>query len=72
MCVYPSSFCSESAVRREKKRKSKMKPECSVNSETPVSGPVEEREENASSVQDTVEKVSHCFLKASLSDFYSL
>ncbi|KAL0548712.1 hypothetical protein IC582_013176 [Cucumis melo] len=47
----------QSAVRREKKRKSKMKPECSVNSETPVSGPVEEREENASSVQDTVEKI---------------
>lgn len=64
MCGYPSSFYSESAVRRKKKRKSKVKPECSVNFETPVSGPVEETEENASSIQDTVEKVSHCFLKA--------
>ncbi|XP_038880469.1 DNA-directed primase/polymerase protein isoform X2 [Benincasa hispida] len=47
----------QSAVRRKKKRKSKLKPECSVNSETPASGSVKERQETASSVQDTVEKI---------------
>ncbi|XP_022141220.1 DNA-directed primase/polymerase protein [Momordica charantia] len=47
----------QSAVRGIKKRKSKLKSECSVNSEISASASVEERPENATDVQDSVEKI---------------
>lgn len=51
-------------MRGIKKRKSKLKPECSADFETSASGSVKERQESASSVRDTVEKVSRCFPRA--------
>lgn len=63
MCGYIFRFYSESAVRGIKKRKSKLKSECSVNSDISASASVEERPENATDVQDSVEKVSRCFLE---------
>ncbi|KAG7014744.1 DNA-directed primase/polymerase protein [Cucurbita argyrosperma subsp. argyrosperma] len=47
----------QSAVRVKKKRKSKLKPECSIDSTTPASGSVKEMQDNASSVQVTEEKI---------------
>ena len=60
MFGYLSCFYSESAARV--KKKSKLKPECSIDSTTPASGSVKEMQDNA--VQVTEEKVSRRFLRA--------